>query len=362
MPTRTKQTGIRAGRPALDVANCPTRALTINRRTPAGMLAIHDIIEQMARLLREGDVQRLVTIADAIDALEFTFREWAAGRADNQPRRRVRGEVVLATMSAALPARRLVGFKAYTAGRDGVRFWVHLYQAETGQPLAVIEADHLGRLRTGAASAVATKFLSRADASVMTIFGTGSQALTQVLGVCAVRPITEVRVIGRDPERRRRFVATVRERWQAGEVQEAGPAEAAVAGAHVITTITSAVSPVLCGAWLEAGQHLNLCGSNITDHREADADVVGRASLLVADDVDAARLEAGDLLLAQAEGRLDWRAVTSLKDVLGGAVKRSTQEQISLFKAVGLALEDLALAAVVLERAERAGSGESIAI
>ena len=323
---------------------------------------MHDIIEQMARLLREGDVQRLVTIADAIDALEFAFQEWASGRADNQPRRRVRGEVVLATMSAALPARRLVGFKAYTAGRDGVRFWVHLYQADTGQPLAVIEADHLGRLRTGAASAVATKFLSRADATVLTIFGTGSQALTQVLGVCSVRPITEVRVVSRDPERRRRFIATVRDEWQAGEVREAGAAEAAMTGAHVITTITNAASPFLPGAWLEAGQHLNLCGSNIPDHREVDAEVVRRASVVVADDVDAARLEAGDLLLAEAEGQLDWRAVMSLKDAVSGAVRRSARDQISLFKSVGLALEDIALAAVVLERAERAGAGESIAI
>ncbi len=323
---------------------------------------MHDIIEQMARLLREADVQRLVTIADAIDAIEFAFREWAAGRADNQPRRRVRGEVVLATMSAALPARRLVGFKAYTGGRQGVRFWVHLYQAESGRLLAVIEADHLGRLRTGAASAVATKFLSSADASVLTIFGTGSQALTQVLGVCTVRPITEVRVVSRDPERRRRFMTIVREHWRAGQVQDAGSAEAAVAGAHVITTITSAASPVFPGARLEAGQHLNLCGSNIADHREVDSEAIGRASLVVADDVDAARLEAGDLLLAEAEGRLDWRAVRSLRDAVSGAVRRSTPEQITLFKSVGLALEDIALAAVVLERAERAGAGESLAL
>lgn len=316
----------------------------------------------MARLLREADVQRLVTIVDAIDALEFAFREWASGRADNQPRRRVRGEVVLATMSAALPARQLVGFKAYTAGRHGVRFWVHLYQAESGEPLAVIEADHLGRLRTGAASAVATKFLSSADASVLTIFGTGSQALTQVLGVCTVRPITEVRVVSRDPERRRRFMTIVREQWRAGQVQDAGSAEAAVAGAHVITTITSAASPVFPGARLEAGQHLNLCGSNIADHREVDSEAIGRASLVVADDVDAARLEAGDLLLAEAEGRLDWRAVRSLRDAVSGAVRRSTPEQITLFKSVGLALEDIALAAVVLERAERAGIGESLAL
>ncbi len=316
----------------------------------------------MAVLLREGDVQRLVTMSDAIGALEFAFREWAAGRADNEPRRRVRGQVVLATMSAALPARRLIGLKAYTAGAAGVRFWVHLFDTETGQPLAIIEADYLGRLRTGAASALATKFLSRADASVLTILGAGSQALTQVLGTCAVRPIREVRVVSRDPHRRRQFADSVREHWQAGEVLEPGSPEAAVDGAHVITTITSAPSPVLLGAWLEPGQHLNLCGSNIPDHREVDGEAIRRASFVVADDVSAAQLEAGDLLLAHAEGQLDWRTVTSLKDVASGAVQRSNREQISVFKSVGLALEDIALAAVVLERAQQAGAGEALPV
>jgi ornithine cyclodeaminase/alanine dehydrogenase-like protein (mu-crystallin family) len=314
----------------------------------------------MARLLREHDVERLVTLADAVAALEFAFGEWAAGRADNQPRRRVRGEVVLAIMSAALPARQLVGFKTYAVGKQGVRFWVHLYQAVTGQPLAIIEAHHLGRLRTGAASAVATKFLSRADASILTIFGAGTQALTQLLGVAAVREITEVRVVTRDPDRRHRFITAARERWHAGELKEAVDARAAVEGAHVITTITSASNPVLSGAWLEPGQHLNVCGSNIPDHREVDAEAIRRASLLVADDVAAARVEAGDLLLAEAEGQLDWRAVASMKDVVSGTLRRAAPEQISLFKSVGLALEDVALAAVVLERAELAGAGEPL--
>jgi ornithine cyclodeaminase/alanine dehydrogenase-like protein (mu-crystallin family) len=321
---------------------------------------MNDIIDQMARLLRERDVEKLVTIADAVEALEFAFREWAAGRVDNQPRRRVRGEVVLAVMSAVLPARQLVGFKTYTAGKQGHRFWVHLYQEGSGQPLAIIEADHLGRLRTGAASAVATKFLASADASVLTLFGAGTQAVTQLQGVVMVRDIREVRVVSRDPERRRRFIAAAREHWHAGEVKEAVDAQAAVAGAHVITTITMASNPVLPGAWLEPGQHLNVCGSNIPDHREVDGEAVQRASLVVADDLAAARLEAGDLLLAEAEGKLDWRRVVSLKDVVSGSVRRTAPEQITLFKSVGLALEDLALAAVVLERAERAGVGESL--
>jgi len=342
------------------VAKCPTLASATSRRVPPGSLAINDIIEQMARLLREHDVERLVTIADAIEALEFAFGEWAAGRADNQPRRRVRADVVLAVMSAALPARDLVGLKTYTVGSQGARFWVHLYKAVTGEPLAVIEAHHLGRLRTGAASAIATKFLSAADSSILTILGAGTQALTQLLGVVTVREIREVRVVSRDPDRRRRFIAAARERWHAGELKEVVDPRTAVAGAHLITTITSASSPVLLGAWLEPGQHLNVCGSNIPDRREVDAEAIRRASLLVADDANAARVEAGDLLLAEAEGKLEWGSVRSLKDVVTGTIRRGAPEQISLFKSVGLALEDLALAAVVLERAQLSGAGEPL--
>ena len=305
-------------------------------------------------------MRALITVAEAVDVLETAFRAWAAGRAENQPRRRVAGGVGLATMSAALPGAGLVGLKAYTVGRQGARFWIHVFDSESGELVAILEGDHLGRIRTGAVSGVATRYLARPDASRMVIFGAGSQALTQVLGVAAVRPLREVVVLNRDPGRQAALIGEL-ERHAVAAVAGSDPRQA-VAEADIITTMTSAGSPLFPGEWLQAGQHLNVAGSNWPRRREIDGDAVARASLVVADDEAAARVEAGDLLLAEEEGRLDWRRVRSLREVVAGRVRRGAADEITLFKSVGLALEDVAVAEIVLERAHERGLGEALAL
>jgi len=303
-------------------------------------------------------VRTLITVGEAIEVLDAAFRDWAAGSADNQPRRRVAAGVVLATMSAALPTRGVLGFKAYTAGRHGAQFRTQLFDTASGELVAILEGDHLGRVRTGATSGLATRYLARPDASRLTIFGAGTQALTQVLAVASVRPLREVRVLSRDATRRERLLTELEAngiRARAGDDQRE-----AVAAADMITTITSARSPLFPGAWLRPGQHLNVAGSNWPQRREVDGETVSRASLIVADDADAARVEAGDLLLAEAEGRLDWGRVHSLREVTAGSVKRTGPHEITLFKSVGLALEDIAVAATVLERARSRGIGEHL--
>jgi alanine dehydrogenase len=314
----------------------------------------------MALLLREADVRGLVDMRDALDALGFAFAEWAAGRAQNQPRRRVTsGSTTLAIMSAALPARNLVGYKAYTAGKSGASFWVHLFDASDGHPLAIIEADWLGALRTGAVSGLATRALARPKASILAIVGAGHQALTQALAVAAVRPLTEIRLVNRNPERRAQFKTELSRQLPNLRVTEAESTRDGLHGADVITTITSAGTPLFPGSWIEAGQHVNAAGSNVPTRRELDARAVGRADLVVADDVEAARLEAGDLLMAEQEGTLGWGRVHSLKEVIAGSVPRSQPDEVTLFKSVGLALEDVALAAVVMDRARNRGVGEN---
>ena len=305
-------------------------------------------------------MRALITVAEAVDVLEIAFRAWAAGRADNQPRRRVAGGVVLATMCAALPGAGLVGLKAYTAGKNGAQFWIHVFDSESGELVAILEGDHLGRIRTGAVSGLATRHLARADAHRMAIFGAGSQALTQVLGVAAVRPLREVVVLNRDPGRRAALIDELRQQGVAA-VAGSDPRQA-VAKADVITTMTTAGSPLFPGEWLQAGQHLNVAGSNWPRRREIDGEAVARASLVVADDEAAARVEAGDLLLAEQDGRLDWGRVRSLREVVAGQVRRGAADEITLFKSVGLALEDVAVAAIVLERARARGLGEPLAL
>ncbi len=302
----------------------------------------------MPLFLRETDVKALLTIDVTLAALDAAFREWAAGRAANQPRRRVAGGAVLAMMSAALPSKGLMGFKAYTHSKAGARFWVCLFDAADGRPRAAIEADWLGRMRTGAASGLATKYLARTEASVFTVIGAGSQALTQVLAVAAVRALREVRAVSRDSAHRDAFV------------EPAGSMREAVDGAEILTTITSAARPIFPGEWLQAGQHLNVCGSNYPDRREIDGRVVSRADLVVADDVDAARLEAGDLLLAEREGQLNWGRVHSLRDVVAGSTGSRQPSDVTLFKSVGLAIEDVAAGAAVLELAEARGVGQRL--
>jgi ornithine cyclodeaminase/alanine dehydrogenase-like protein (mu-crystallin family) len=315
----------------------------------------------MPLFLRESDVKALLTMEVTLAALEAAFGEWAAGRASNQPRRRVAGGAVLATMSAALPAKGLMGFKAYTHSKAGARFWVCLFDAADGRPRAVIEADWLGRMRTGAASGLATKYLARREASVFTVIGAGSQALTQVLAVAAVRTLREVRVASRDPVHRDAFVEVLRGALPGTiGIHPAGSMREAVDGAEILTTITSAGRPIFPGEWVQAGQHLNVCGSNYPDRREIDGRVVARADLVVADDAEAARVEAGDLLLAEREGQLNWARVHSLREVVTGSTGSRQPSDVTLFKSVGLALEDVAAGAALLELALARGVGERL--
>jgi alanine dehydrogenase len=310
----------------------------------------------MTVFLREADVKALLTMEATLAALEAAFREWAAGRATNQPRRRVADGSVLATMSAALPSRGLMGFKAYTHSATGARFWAALFDTADGRPRALIEADWLGRMRTGAASGLATKYLARRDASSLTIIGAGTQALTQVLAVAAVRPLKEIRVFSRDAGHRATFADQLATTLQI-PVRPMDSLRDAIEGAEIVTTITSAGQPIFPGEWLHAGQHLNVVGSNIPNRREVDGRTIARADLVVADDVDAARLEAGDLILAEREGQLSWGRVNSLRDVLAGTVGQRQPSDVTVFKSVGLAIEDVAAGAVVLELAESRGMG-----
>jgi ornithine cyclodeaminase/alanine dehydrogenase-like protein (mu-crystallin family) len=315
----------------------------------------------MPLFLREADVKALLTMELTLAALEAAFREWAAGRAVNQPRRRVAGGAVLATMSAALPSRGLVGLKAYTVVASRARFWVALFDAGDGRPRAVIEADWLGRMRTGAASGLATRYLARPEAGVLTVIGAGSQALTQVLAVGAVRALQEVRIFSRDPVHRDAFAERLKATLPSAiGIRAATNLREAVDGADILTTITPAARPIFPGEWLQGGQHLNACGSNFPDRRELDSRAVARADLVVADDIAAARLEAGDLLLAEQEGHLSWTRVHSLREVVAGLTGSRQPSDVTLFKSVGLAIEDVAAGAAVLEVAEAQGVGQRL--
>jgi ornithine cyclodeaminase/alanine dehydrogenase len=313
--------------------------------------------------LREDDVRKLLTMDSAIEAVEDGFRRLAAGEAMNVPRRRARTtQVILHTMSAAAEPYRLIGFKAYTTSGEGNRFHAVLYDGLTGQLQAIVEADWLGRVRTGAASGVATQYMARPDCSEVGIFGAGAQARTQLQAMCRVRPIREARVYSPNQERRERFAREMESLCQIPVLPVHRPEEAAV-DMDIIVTATSSREPVLRGAWLSEGTHINAIGSNARNRAELDVDTVRRADIIATDSVEQCQIEAGDFVEPIEQGVLHWARVKELADVITGRqTGRAAPENITLFKSLGIAMEDLAVAARVLPLARERGLGTELPI
>lgn len=331
---------------------------------------------RMAIYLTEDDVGRLLTMEACIDAVEEAFRQWAEGRADNRPRARAttRGGM-LQSLSAASEALGRMAAKVYATTRQGSRFVVLLFDGRTSDLLAIIEADRLGQIRTGAASGVATRRLARSDARTLAILGTGWQARGQARAIAAVRRLEAIRAYGRDRERLSRFCREVEE--ACGVPTGAAPsAEAAARGADIIVTATASDRPVLEGSWLAPGVHVNAIGSNHLRRRELDAETVRRADLIVVDSIEQARLEAGDLTTpapgeaapkphplpgdsAARRPPLD-RAVELSAIVANRHPGRRNSDEITLFKSLGIGLEDLAASSLLYDRAISAGAGHPV--
>jgi alanine dehydrogenase len=253
-----------------------------------------------------------------------------------------------------------LGHKVYLTGvpRGGtVRFLVTLYDAETGMMLAIIEADRLGQIRTGAASGLATGLMAHPEARVGAVIGTGRQAGTQVEAICAARPLDVVRVSSRNAERGDAFCARMRTRVKA-KVEYVHDGKAAVHGADVVCTITNAAEPVLLGSWLQPGTHVNAAGSNHATRREIDAELVRRAAIVAVEDVAQAKVESGDLLGAEREGAFTWERALRLADIVAGSVPgRTAPDQITLFESLGIGLWDVAAGNHVYDRCVATGRG-----
>ena len=317
----------------------------------------------MALLLTEQDVARLLPMDLALEAVEEAFRWQGQGKVVNRPRVRLKVPGgLLHVMPAAAPEARVMGLKAYATSRGGARFVVLLFSAESGELLAVMEADRLGQMRTGAASGVATRYLARPDAETVGIYGTGWQARSQLEAVSAVRKIREVRAYGRDPERRQAFAREMAGRLGVPVIPVERPEEAA-RGASILVTITNSRIPVLQGAWLEPGAHVNAAGSNALERAELDVEAVRRAALIVVDSLEQARLECGDLVAPIEQGVTRWEAIHELGEVVAGRHPgRPGPEAITLFESQGVAMEDVAVAARLWERARAQGVGQPLPI
>jgi ornithine cyclodeaminase/alanine dehydrogenase-like protein (mu-crystallin family) len=317
----------------------------------------------MALLLREEDVTELLDIETAIAAVEEVLRDQAEGQATNRPRYRVAMPgSQLHVMAAGDKRLGVTGVKVYTASRKGARFLVLLYDAESADMLAMIEADRLGQMRTGAASAVATRYMARADANTVGIYGTGWQAESQLMAVCAVRQIKSIKAYGRNAERREAFARKMTSLLRV-EVTEANSPEEAARGQSIVITATSAREPVLKGEWIDPGTHLNVVGSNFLSKSEVDVETIKRASIIAVDSIEQSRIEAGDLMPAIERGVISWESVTELGRIVAGRDPgRTSDDEITLFKSNGLALEDISTALRVYNLARERGVGEEIAL
>ncbi|PYT29273.1 MAG: ornithine cyclodeaminase [Acidobacteria bacterium] len=292
--------------------------------------------------LTESDVRALLPMRQAIDLMQAAFERLARGEAINQPRRRL----ILPTGSVlhymAASDGNYFGAKVYSTNKlSGAHFLFLLYRASDGSPLSLIEANHLGQIRTGAVSGLATKYLARPDAATLGLIGSGFQARSQFEAMLAVRPIRQAKLWSRDPAKRSSFEA--------------------VRDAQIVVTATNAKDPVLDADWIAGGTHINAMGSNQANRKELPAELIHRSSRIVVDSLEQARMESGDLLLALDESGWKDSKIVELKDVATTPQPAEWRpDQITIFKSNGLAVEDVICAGYVYERAIESKRGVEV--
>jgi ornithine cyclodeaminase/alanine dehydrogenase-like protein (mu-crystallin family) len=305
--------------------------------------------------LSEDDVASLVTPGDGVPVIEGCFRRMAEGKVELMPRRRFAVDGgYFAVMAAADRGLGVAGLKSYTVVEGKLEFVVCLFDLADGALFALIAADRLGQVRTGAASGVAAKHLARPGAASLGLIGAGWQAESQLAAIRAAVPTIErVVVSSRTAERAKAFA----------DAHDAAAAETpAEAGAcDIVVTVTTSRDPVLRGDWLRDGALVCAIGANDPRARELDSEVIARASFVCCDSLEDARLESGDLIEPVAAGQLDWLEVQELHDVVVGDLPgRQSDADVVVFKSNGIAPWDLAIGHEVVRRARERGVGSSM--
>lgn len=303
-------------------------------------------------MLNESEVQQLLTMDMALDGVEAGLRKIALDEGENITRNRARTDhAMLHILAASAKTLGYLGYKSYVTTKDGAHFHVGLYDGKSGDLLALMQADYLGQVRTGAASGIATKFLARDDATTLGILGSGKQARTQVEAICKVRSINRVHVYSPNVENRSKFAQEMSDRCQT-EVIAVNDPESAVRNLDILVTATTSREPVLHGSWVAEGSHINAIGSNFRGKVEVDVPTIQACSHIFVDSKAQARIEAGDFFPAIDENILEWSDVRELGKVLIGRYNgREHPHEITLFKSLGIAIEDVAVAGAVYQKA-----------
>ena len=326
-------------------------------------------------ILSRADVKRLVTMPAAIVLVRDAFRDLSAGRAQSPLRTAIEvvpGEGTTLVMPAYVPSAQALGVKVVSvfqgnADRDlpTITSIVCLFDSETGQPVAAMDGAYLTALRTGAVSGAATELLARPESSVLTVIGAGAQAVTQAAAVCAVRPIERVIVTARSDASLDRFRRAIAEDWPnlTSRLETSLDNRAAVRAADIVCTATTSRTPVFDDADVRPGTHINGVGSFTPKMQEIPAATVARA-IVVVDQIEPALGEAGDLIVPLNDGLIDrghvFRELGRLAD--GAVTGRTSDDEITFFKSVGNAVQDMAVGRFVFEEAVRLGVGQPVTL
>jgi ornithine cyclodeaminase len=306
--------------------------------------------------ITEAEVVQLMDLKEAIAALETALREESRGEAQNMTKTLLQyGKNNLHAIGAKLGA--LVGTKTWTHTQGGTCPLLLLWSAEDGSLVAVIEAFALGNLRTGGISGVAAEWMARKDAKVMGIAGAGKQALAQVGTMLAVRPIERLQIYSPHPESRAEFAKKVRDEFGIEAAPCASAAEACK-GAQIVTLVTRAAQPFVSAPMLEKGAHLNAVGAIAPDREEFAQDVFDRATRVAVDNLPGVQQLSREFMTRYASS--GWNEVVPLSKLIASGRKRSETDDLTLFKAMGMGISDLALGAELVRRARERGLGRAL--
>ena len=318
----------------------------------------------MTLLLSESEVKSILTMPLALEAVENSFQRLADGSALLHSRARLHtpGKSYLHYMAAADATSGYMGLKIYTSSKDGLRFLILLFSVESGDLVAQIEADYVGQMRTGAASGVATKFLARANAKTVGIIGAGLQARTQLEAISLTRKIENVRAFSRDPQRRETFASEMSTILKI-PVVAVPTAEQAVRDLDIVVTSTTSTNPVVEGRWLAPGTHINAIGANFPQKHELDAEAIRRCDVITADSREQSKLESGDLIQMYGDDQRRWTNVINFAEIVSGKTPgRTNDQQITLFKSNGIAVEDIVVAGRIYEIAKEKRMGRQLTL
>jgi len=316
----------------------------------------------MPLFLTEKDVREILTMEIALEEVEKSFQLLTQGQNVNSPRNRISvPSGHLNFMTASAPDSGVMGHKTYAAIRgQTIPFYVDIYDSSTGKLLSLMEASYLGQIRTGAATGIATRYMSREESSTAAVIGSGYQARTQLEAVCKVRDIKAARVYSRDKDKREKYAQRMTEKLGI-PVEPCEDGKSCVNDADIVITITSSPKPVLEGEWLSPGTHINAAGGNHWMRREIDDEVIRKSNPIVVDDIEQAKIECGDILSAIERGTTGWQHVRNFSEVMNGTYEgRPSKESITLFESQGLAIQDVCVGKSVYKTALQLGIGQQI--